>query len=164
MKILAILQNTWAENPERVHALLARNADRRHDVVARLLFASGCLTGRRILTVFGELLKEHQWTFENASTVITGDSGGRPPYNVEHVRGAINRHRPDVILTFGCSAKEALKDMRAARKQTTPLPPVVECVHPAMPKPGWLSLMVGARMRLEEEIAKIQTTALLAFA
>ena len=38
MKILAILQNTWAKDPERVHALLDRNRDRRHDVVARSLF------------------------------------------------------------------------------------------------------------------------------
>ncbi len=163
MKILCILQNTWAEHPERVHALLAKNPDRRHEVVARLLFASGCLTGRRILTVFGELLKLHDFTFENASTVITGDSGGRPPYNVEHVRQTINRHRPDVILAFGCSAKEALKDMRNAKK-AVPLPPVVECVHPAIRKPGWLSQMVLARVQLEYEITTIHHASLALYA
>jgi hypothetical protein len=151
MKILAILQNTWAKDPQRVHYLLDRNRDRRHEVVARLLFASGCLTGRRILTVFGESLKEHQWTFENASTVVTGNSGGRPPYNVEHVKGVIGRFRPDAIITFGTSAKEALRDMQRAKKQPqTPLPPTIECIHPAVQKPGWLSQMVAARVKLEE--------------
>ena len=155
MKILAILQNTWAKDPERVHALLDRNRDRRHEVVARLLFASDCLTGRRLLTVFGEMLKEHEWTFENASTVVTGNSEGRPPYNVEHVRGVIGRFRPDAIITFGTSAKEALRDMqRAKKKQAVPLPPVVECIHPAVQKPGWLTQMVAARAKLEEVLSQ----------
>lgn len=151
MKILAILQNTWAKDPDRVHVLLVRNQDRRHEVVARLLFASGCLTGRRILRVFGEMLKQHDWTFENASTVVTGNSGGSPPYNAGHVRGVISRHRPDVIIAFGCASREAIKDIRAGRKENAfTLPPVIECVHPALQKPGWLAQMVTARMKLEE--------------
>ena len=150
MKILAILQNTWADNPERVHAALAQKPDRRHEMVARLLFASGCVTGRRILTVFGELLKQHQWTFENASTVVTPTSGGCPPYNVEHVKGVIGRFRPDAIIVFGTQAKAALADMRRAKKQTMPLPPVVECVHPAMQRASCVPLMNEARVRLEE--------------
>lgn len=152
MKILCLLQNTWAKDPDRVHALLAKNPDRRHEIVARLLFASGCLTGQRILTVFGELLKQHEWTFENASTVVTGDSGGRPPYNVEHVRGVIGRFRPDVVLVLGTSAKEAVKDIAKSRRNSNVLPPVVECIHPAVRKPGWLVEMTRARDELEDVI------------
>lgn len=160
MKILAILQNTWAKDPDRVHALLVRNQDRRHEVVARLLFASGCLTGRRILTVFGDMLKEHDWTFENASTVVTGNSGGRPPHNVQHICGAIGRYRPDALIVFGSSAQRAIQEIRAAKKGAAfQLPPVVECVHPALQKPGWLSQMVTARAKLEEILKPQKQTA-----
>ena len=151
MRILAILQNTWAKDPDRVHELLVRNQDRRHEVVARLLFASGCMTGRRILTVFGDMLKEHDWTFENASTIVTGNSGGRPPHNTHHICGVINRYRPEVVIAFGSSAQRAIQEIRAAKKGAAfELPPVVDCVHPALQKPGWLAQMVMARAKLEE--------------
>ena len=164
MKILCILQNTWTRDPERTHALLLKHQDRRHEVVARLLFASGCLTGKRFKTVFGDLMQQHTFIFDNASTTITGDSGGRPPYNVEHVRGLIGRHRPDVILALGSSAKAAFKDMRAARRAQAPLPPVVECIHPAVQKPGWLGQMMSAREQLEKEITIINHAGLALYA
>jgi hypothetical protein len=58
-----------------------------------------------------------------------------------------------VIVAFGTSAKEALRDMQRAKKQPQiPLPPIIECVHPAMQKPGWLSQMVEARAKLESDL------------
>lgn len=153
MKILCILQNTWAPDPSTVNVLLQGPGVIRHRVIGRLLFITGCLTGKRIAKVFGELFGHHQFIFENASTVVTGDSGGRPPYNVEHVRSTILLHRPDVILAFGSSSKEAIKDLRAAKrlKNMMGLPPVIECIHPAVQKPGWLKAMLAAK----EELLKI---------
>jgi hypothetical protein len=157
MKILCILQNTWAHDPARVNALLQRPGIKRHCVVERLLFA-GCLTGKRIGQVFSDMFPRHHFIFENASTVVTGDSGGRPPYNVEHVRSAILLHRPDVILAFGTSSKEAIKDLRAAKRVNVKLdlPPVVECLHPAVQKPGWLKAMLAAKEELEKVLEKCE--------
>ena len=152
MKILCLLQNTWASDPAAVNALLQRPDVIRHRMIGRLLF-SGSVTGKRIGQVFADLFRHHTVIFENASTVASGDSGGRPPYNVEHVRGVILLHRPDVILTFGASSKEAIKDLRAVKRVNVrlDLPPVVHCIHPGVQKPGWLKAMLEAR----DELLKI---------
>lgn len=152
MKILCLLSNNWHASPEALHQLLTRQPDRRHEVIARQLFMSHNLTGSRLLTVFGELFKSHTPTFEHASTTspAIGDSGGRPAYNVEHVRQVIHRHRPDVILAVGVAPQEAINDMRAAKKaQTVILPPVVNCIQPSTTRPEWLKRMTGARDELE---------------
>lgn len=157
MKILCLLSNNWHASPEALHQLLAKSPDKRHEVIARQLFMSRNLTGSRLLTVFGELLKDHSWTFEHASTTnpSIGDSGGRPAYNVEHVRQVISRHRPDVILAVGVAPQEAINDMRAAKKaQTVKLPPVVNCIQPSTTRPGWLKRMTGARDELNAIINK----------
>lgn len=155
MKILCLLSNNWHASPEALHQLLAKSPDKRHEIIARQLFMSRNLTGKRLLTVFGELLKEHSWTFEHASTTspAIGDSGGRPAYNVEHVRQVIHRHRPDVILAVGVAPQEAINDMRAAKKaQTVILPPVVNCIQPSTTRPGWLKRMTGVRDELNATI------------
>jgi hypothetical protein len=101
--------------------------------------------------VLGDLLKQHDWTFENASTVVTGNSGGCPPYNAAHVRSVISRHQPDAVIAFGRSSQSAIRDIRAGKREGVfALPPVIECVHPALQKPGWLAQLVTARMKLEE--------------
>lgn len=155
MKTLCLLSNNWHSDPQAIHLLLSRQPDRRHEIIARQLFMSSNLTGKRLLTVFGELLKDHSWTFEHASTTspAIGDSGGRPAYNVEHVRQVIHRHRPDVILAVGVAPQEAISDMRAAKKaQTVVLPPVVNCIQPSTTRPGWLKRMTGARDELNATI------------
>lgn len=157
MKILCLLSNNWHSDPVAIHLLLSRQPDKRHEVIARHLFLSPNLTGKRFLTVFGELLKTHTFIFEHASTTspAIGDSGGRPAYNVEHVRQVIHRHRPDVILAVGVAPQEAISDMRTAKKaQTVTLPPVVNCIQPSTTRPGWLKRMTGARDELNAIINK----------
>jgi len=151
MKILCLLANSWHPDPEALHQLLTRSPDRRHEVIARHLFYTKNLTGSRLLTVFGQHFKAHRTIFEHASTTspAIGDSGGRPAYNVDHIRGVINRHKPDVILAVGSAPQDAIKDMRAAKKASTPLPPVVNCIQPSTTRPGWLHKMTAARDEMD---------------
>jgi len=151
MKILCLLANTWHPDPTALHQLLSRQPDRRHEVIARHLFYTKNLTGSRLLTVFGQHFKTHHTIFEHASTTspAIGDSGGRPAYNVEHVRQVISRHRPDVILAMGAGPQDAIKDMRAAKKVASMLPPVIDCIQPSTTRPGWLKRMTAARDSLD---------------
>ena len=151
MKILCLLANSWHPDPEALHQLLTRSPDRRHEVIARHMFYSNNLTGKRLLTVFGQHFKAHRTIFEHASTTspAIGDSGGRPAYNVEHVRQVINRHKPDVILAVGVGPQDAIKDMRMAKKAAPLLPPVIDCIQPSTTRPGWLRKMTAARDSLD---------------
>lgn len=158
MKILCLLANTWHPSPEAIHQLLSRSPDRRHEVIARHLFTTRNPTGSRLLTVFGQHFKTHSWIFEHASTTspAIGDSGGRPSYNVEHVRQVISRHRPDVILAVGSAPQDAIKDMRMAKKASSPLPPVINCIQPSTTRPGWLRRMTAARDGLDAVLVNQQ--------
>lgn len=161
MKILCLLANTWHPDPTALHQLLSRQPDRRHEAIARHLFYTKNLTGSRILTVFGQHFKAHHAIFEHASTTspAIGDSGGRPAYNVEHVRQVINRHRPDVILAVGVGPQDAIKDMRAAKKAASPLPPVIDCIQPSTTRPGWLKRMTAARDELDAALNRQEVCA-----
>lgn len=147
MKILCILQNQWAENPERVQALHAKHPGRRAEIIGRMLFM-GCLTGRRIEKVFGDLMQEHSFIFEEASAVVTLQSHSKPPHNTQHVRSVIERYSPDVIIAFGNCAQRAVREIGAAKRHPVTLPPVIECVHPAIQKPCWHGKMIEARGKL----------------
>ena len=149
MKVLCILQNQWAKDPDRVLALHAKHPGRRNEIISRLLF-QGCLTGSRIEAVFGDMMKEHAFIFDEASTVVTPSSGGNPPYNANHVRDTIHRVRPDVVIAFGSSPRRAIDDIRKAKRNPARLPPVVECVHPAVQKPGWMRQMMEAKTAVQQ--------------
>ena len=162
MKILCLLSNTWHPKPESLHQLLTAQPDRRHLVIARQLFGTTNITGSRLLTVFGEIFKAHTLVFEHATTTSPGlgDSGGRPAYNVQHIRQATDRHRPDVILAVGIAPQDAINDMQMAKRvQTMGLPPVVACLAPATNRPGWLRKMMAARDELEEVLNRQEVCA-----
>lgn len=161
MKILCLLANTWHTDPDSLHKLLVTQPDRRHHVIARHLFCTTNLTGSRLLTVFGELLKAHSWTFEHAATTLhtTTTSSSRSNYNTGHIRRLIGQHRPDVIIAIGASPQKAMKDMALAVRDTSPLPPVVECLAPATNRPGWLKKMTVAREQIEAAIAGLGVAA-----
>lgn len=151
MKVLCILQNQWANNPDQVNALYAKHPSRRSEIIARLLFR-GSLTGQRIETVFGDMMKEHAFVFGEAATVVTPSSVGKPSYNAGHVRDTILRVRPDAVIAFGHSSQRAIADVRNAKRIKLDLPPVIECVHPAIQKPGWMKQMCDAKKSLQQLI------------
>lgn len=157
MKILCILQNQWAKDPDRVLALHAEHPGRRNEIITRLLFA-GCLTGHRIEMVFGDMMKQHAFIFDEASTVVTSSAKGNPPYNANHVRETIRRVQPDAVITFGSSSRRAVEDVRKAKRDKVDLPPVIECVHPAIQKPTWMRQMLDAKAALKELSKQLQPT------
>lgn len=53
MKILAVLQNQWFKNPERVKAMIARRPDLRRDYIARFLFAGYIEEVDKLVSVTG---------------------------------------------------------------------------------------------------------------
>ena len=151
MKVLCILQNQWANNPDQLNALYAKYPGKRNEIIARLLFR-GSLTGQRIESVFGDMMKEHAFIFDEASTTITKASSSSPHYNAGHVRETILRVRPDVVIAFGHSSQRAIVDVRSAKRIRINLPPVIECVHPAIQKPGWMKQMCDAKKSLRQLI------------
>ncbi len=128
MKILAILQNTWVKDPARVKALFERLPTMRTRIIEQLLFA-GSLTGKRIMNHFGDMIDAHDWTFEEASTVITGKASDCPPADLDHVAAMIVAYNPDVIVTFGIIARDAVREV-LARMPSAECPHVV-AIHPA---------------------------------
>jgi len=120
--ILAFLQNQWFKDPEAARQVFARHPEHRERLVATYLFM-GCLTGRRLLEVFGEeLCDEIVW--EECSPEIGGKSSSAFPADLDHIRKAIDKHRPDVILAFGKIAGDAMAAIR-------PLTRVIRAPHPA---------------------------------
>ena len=155
MKILCILQNQWANDPDRILALHAKHPGMRNEIITKMLFR-GSLTGKRIEAVFGDLMEQHAFIFDEASTVVTSSAKGNPPYNANHVRETIRRVQPDAIIAFGTSSRRAIEDVRKAKRDRLDLPPVIECVHPAIQKPGWMAEMLDAKKQLKELSKQLQ--------
>lgn len=129
MKVLAILQNTWARDPERVTESLERFAKMgiRHKFVAKLLF-SGSLTGRRIQAAFGSYVDD--MIFEEASPLVTGVSSGSPKADLDHIFEFIGRHQPDVIIGFGRTACDAVAALVSSGRLDMAFH-FIRTVHPA---------------------------------
>ena len=108
MKILAILQNQWFRNPEKVKQIYARNPELRNQLIKRFLFM-GCLSGRRLQQAFGDLCDTIIW--EEASSEIGGYSASKFTPDPEHVKRAIETHKPDVVLCFGEIAGDAVRSL-----------------------------------------------------
>lgn len=130
MKVVAFLQNMWVRDPERVKRMLAdgmaqHGVKYRHRLTATLLFA-GCLTGRRLRRELGDLCDAIVW--EEASHEVLGNSRDVPKPDLEHIEKVIVTEQPELVITFGQMAKQALIALRAGR----PLPPFV-CWHSPHP-------------------------------
>lgn len=106
MTILAFLQNLWVKDPQQLRDILDRNPHHRLDMIRRLLFC-GCLTGRRIISCFGEDLVKHM-IFEETTREIAGDARTILPPDPEHIRGCLENHRPKIVLAFGDIARKAV--------------------------------------------------------
>lgn len=122
MKVVAFLQNQWFRDPERIKKIIADTVDResehggrdeagvREFYIASFLFM-GCLTGKRLRSVFGEdLCNEIVW--EEVSREIGGHASSVFPADLNHMRDVIGRHKPDVILAFGKLAENAIRNIR----------------------------------------------------
>ncbi|HLL52629.1 MAG TPA: hypothetical protein VK447_03725 [Myxococcaceae bacterium] len=108
--VLALMQNQWFRNPERVRDLM--EGPHRRAYIHIYLFA-GCLTGRRIEAAFGDLCDRRGGdggliTFEEASPQIGGHASSRFPADMAHLRRVVADVRPKLVLAFGRIAGDAL--------------------------------------------------------
>ncbi len=149
MIILAFLQNQWfkpidADSVERVYA---RYPDRRNELIARYLFM-GCLTGRRLMTALRpDLTSRIIW--EETSKNIGRHSGAVFPADLEHMKAAVEKFQPDVVICFGAIACNAISHFYVKAY-------VYEAPHPASrqnPMPDLMKLAEWLRERIKNERA-----------
>lgn len=152
MKILAILQNQWFKDPEKTEAMYARRPDLRNYYIGKFLFM-GCKTGKVLQQAFGEELCD-RIIWEEASPKIAGISSGVFPADLDHIKSAIEKHKPDVIVCFGNIAGDGVGQLRISI-------PVLNAPHPAARNNPIPALMtVAEKLRnLEKEIMKTECRA-----
>lgn len=109
MRIVAFLQNQWFRDPERIKAMFAENPEHRERYISAFLFM-GCLTGKRLQSVFGEDLCD-AIIWEEISPEIGGYASSRFPADTAHVTRVLEKHTPTVVLAFGKIANDALRSM-----------------------------------------------------
>lgn len=138
MTILVFLQNVWLKNPDKWKDLL--DGDRRTDMIAHLLFAYGCVTGRRIKSCFGDLV-DHM-IIEEASREIADNPRTICAPDTEHISACLAKHRPTVVLTFGKVASDAVRPLWAGN--------IIECPHPAARQKDTLDRLRSAAYQLRK--------------
>lgn len=149
MTILAFLQNSWFKDPEKAKEVFARHPELRNDLIARFLFA-GCLTGRRLMTAFGEELCD-RIIWEEASANIGDKSSARFQADHDHIKRAIIKHDPNVILAFGQVASTEVEVVAEGLKREYGISiPVMTAPHPAARKNPMSALREVAE-RLKEK-------------
>ncbi len=146
MTILCFLQNLWLKNPDRWKEYIDRNEARRPEIIAHLLLAYGCLTGRRIKACFGDLLPH--MIFEEASREIAGDPRTICPPDPEHIKACIEKYKPKVVLTFGKVAAATVRPHFIAWGLFNPRPDGARFI--ALPHPA---------ARQKDTVAKLRAAA-----
>lgn len=113
MKVLAFLQNQWfpAGQVEGVKRVFAAYPGRRNELIARFLFFR-CRTGQVLRQVFSDGWCD-RIIWENASPQIADRPSGCFGYDVDHIRSAIDKHMPDIVLAFGRVASNGVLQVEA---------------------------------------------------
>jgi hypothetical protein len=139
MKVVAILQNQWFKQPERVKEFLSRMPQCRESYLAKTLFM-GCKTGRVLMDVFDE-----DWVnsivWEEASPEIGNHSSSVFPADIAHVKGVMDKHQPQVVLAFGKVAQEAVAGAWSGK--------VIKAPHPCARGSDTLAQIQRARTELD---------------
>lgn len=107
MKVLAILQNQWFKDPERMKLMLANTFKGDRPRFIRTFLFWSCLTGKRLTSAFGEDTCD-RIVWENASPEIGGEASSKFDADPAHVASVIDRERPDVVMGFGKIAAQAI--------------------------------------------------------
>lgn len=118
LTILAFLQNPWFSD-------VKEDVDRfRTDQEVRRRFLKNTVVGYRLHQAFGEEMWKRIW-WESVSPTITDHPRRKSAKQQDHVDAIIATIKPDLILTFGEEAKEAVSDsVMAIRKK------LMFCHHP----------------------------------
>ena len=104
IKILAFLQNCWFPKDTKADYINRYLTD---DVFRRRVLSRGW-SGRRLINSFGEnFFSKVIW--ENASIEVGSHSSYCGSPDLHHVQCMIDKHNPDLILTFGVVAKSSVE-------------------------------------------------------
>lgn len=138
---VAFLQNMWVRDPDRVRLLIARHGDEYRTRFMHMALFSGCLTGRRLKTAFGDdLLRTIH--FEEASREIAGDSKTICPPDHTHIRKTLDQFNPKVVLAFGKIAHDAVVQHWNGA--------LIKAPHPAARHPDTVSRLRAAALEYAE--------------
>ena len=143
--VLAILQNMWVKDPERLKRMFTYHGEEfRLAMMRRLLFA-GSKTGRNLKKAFGDDLLA-KITFEETTREIAGDPKTIYPADLQHLAICLERHRPEVVLTFGKIAEDAWRKTRCDFDR----PLHLAAHHPASRHPSSWQTLTEAAAKLRE--------------
>lgn len=136
--VVAFMQNMWLRNPERFKQRLARmpwheRDDYRLQFIRRALFA-GCLSGRRLKAAFGEICAEIIW--EEASPEIADNPKTICLPVPRHIECVLEHHNPDIVITFGKLAGDAVEKLWPAK--------LIRVCHPAARQPDTIQKLKAA--------------------
>lgn len=152
MRIVAFLQNMWVNNPERLRKAIAREEAKetgageefRRRMMEYALFA-GCLTGRRLRAVFGDLCEDIVW--EETTREIADNPKTIFPAQPEHIRAVLKEFQPSIVLVFGAIAREAVTPL------WTGLAADLICApHPAARQADVMERLLEAAAKLSERM------------
>lgn len=103
MRILGLLQNSWARDPARVEAIMAKFG--RRAMVTRLLMRSK--SGRTLRKCLPDWYNRIE--YENSSPRVLSYAGACGTVDIQHVRRVVAEQKPNVIMAFGGVAESAVK-------------------------------------------------------
>lgn len=147
------MQNMWVRDPERVKAMIERDGERlRLALIERFLFA-GCLTGRRLKAAFGaDVCGEIVW--EESTREIAGDPKTIFPPDHMHMVDCIKTYKPNVILTFGVIARDALHYVESNHGSLFAEVVAIASPHPAARQPDTIAKLKRAAEDLRAALRK----------
>ena len=141
--ILAFLQNMWVRDPERVRRAIERDGESFRVYFMRFALFRGCKTGRMLKKAFGEELIE-KIEFEETTRQIAGNPREIFPADLEHIRKALELHKPTIVLAFGEIAHKAVQPLWQGK--------YIHAHHPASRAAGsWENLLSAAKQLREME-------------
>lgn len=120
IKAVAFLQNVWVKDPEKFRYLIKRHGEEfRRRALTYALFA-GCLTGKRIKRAFGDSTDIIAW--DEASRHIGDKASSKFPADLDHIHDVITFYKPELVITFGTVATNAVYKVWAGKVISGPHP------------------------------------------
>ncbi len=103
-KILAFMQNQWFE-PGTAREIVDRY---RTDQEFHRQLLARTMSGGRLVNAFGPKMYEHIW-WDNVAPEAAVEAAGETDLDMSHVELLIEAQHPDLIITFGKLAEDAME-------------------------------------------------------
>lgn len=149
--ILAFLQNMWVKHPDRVRRSFEIHGEEFRIRFMRYSLFAGCKTGRMLMKAFGEKIIE-QIIFEETTREIAGDSKTIFPADLNHMSACVDKHQPEIVVTFGKIAEEAFRKLPCENRELRCRPVHLTAHHPASRHPTSYATLTIMASKLKEYI------------